>query len=518
MGVPSNWLVKGATQLVTPVTAAKWNRQPGVWSGLLSKKLPAILRSQQFTIERDFIDVLVAGRASTVQVVVANFQMIRDPIYNELRKPINDSKLHWIRIPIGRWRGMRAQVEIFAGNVDGSHRILHTHLTEASQFGLVAAIQTDAPELPIPAKVDLRNGLEREEAWGNTVAEFEASIPGVERFIGLSDTNGRDLPSYRRGEPSLASEASVQRSYLIATGHGELKIGSGSGRRELAEAIANDSNPLTARVIVNRLWQHLFGRGLVATVDNFGTMGERPTHSELLDFLANRLIHVHSWRLKPLIQEMVSSRVFWIETGDAPTTDATNKWLSTFRMQRMSAEAIRDSLLVVAGNLDETLEGESVPVPHRFTGTGSDSGNNDAPNGPVDGNRRRSLYLSSRRSYPNLFLDVFDKPSSLTTFGQRDRTSVATQALTMLNDPFVQLQATAWATECIKADQRDGIGQATDRITRMILQAYARPPTTGELRDCEIWIKESPVDASELELWSDLAMGLINAKEFVYVP
>jgi hypothetical protein len=390
---------------------------------------------------------------------------------------------------------------------------LHTHLTEQSQFGIVAVLQNDAPELPLPPDVDLQNGSAYEQSWAEAAAPLGATIPPEERFIGLSDTEGRDVPTYRRGDPSLASETNVNRSYLIATGHGDLEIDRGSGRRELADAIATESNPLTARVIVNRLWMHVFGRGLVATVDNFGTMGERPTHPELLDYLADRLVHVHAWHLKPMIKEMVVSRTYWMESSDAPVSDATNKWLSTYRMQRLSAESVRDSLLAVAGNLDESLEGESIPVPHRFAGTGSDSGSNDAANGPIDGNRRRSLYLSSRRNYPSIFLEVFDKPSSLSTFGQRDRTSVATQALTMLNDPLVQLQTTIWANATIGSSDR-----VDDRIVRMFGQAYARSPTITELEDCKAWLTTASPDVSEVDLWSDMAMGLINAKEFIYVP
>jgi hypothetical protein len=517
-GLPDNWICRGETQWVTQADEARWNRPPGVWSGLLSKKLPAMIRSPQFTIEHEYLDVLVAGQDSTVQVIIANFQMIRDPIYNGLRQQITETKPQWIRIPVGRWRGMRAQVEVFTGIVDGSHRILHTQMTDQSHFGVMRVLQTDVPEPPLPPECDLPKDSELEQSWAENVVNVGIKFPAPERFLGMCDTHGRDLPFYRRGEPSLASDASVPRSYLIATGHGDLRIEEGSGRRELAEAIANEFNPLTARVIVNRLWQHLYGRGLVATVDNFGTMGERPSHPELLDYLANRLVQEHGWRLKPLIKEMVSSHAFWIESGNAPASDATNMWLSKFRMQRLTAEAIRDSLLVVAGNLDESLEGEPIPVPHRLTGTGSDSGNNDAPNGPMDGNRRRSLYLSSRRNYPSLFLEVFDKPSSLSTFGKRDQTSASTQALTLLNDPFVQMQAAAWANNCIQASARDHSDEVNGRVVRMFRQAFAREPTEEELRDCAAWFADSSPHAAEIELWCDLALGLINSKEFIYVP
>ena len=279
----------------------------------------------------------------------------------------------------------------------------------------------------------------------------------------------------------------------------------GSGRRELAEVLASANNPLTARVFVNRVWQHIFGTGLVPTVDNFGLLGEAPSHPELLDFLAHRFVHDHKWSVKKLIRELVLTRAFQIQGGPAPEADATNRLLSRFPLKRLEAEAIRDNILAVSGQLDRTLGGEPIPVPHTLGGTGSDSGNNYPESGPIDGNRRRSLYLAARGNFPSVFLDVFDKPASPTTFGRRDVSNVPTQALTLLNDPFLQQQAKAWGKAI-----RDSNLSPDERVKAMFVAGFARKPSDAEAKRALALVGE---DAAG---WDDLALTLFNLKEFTH--
>jgi hypothetical protein len=273
----------------------------------------------------------------------------------------------------------------------------------------------------------------------------------------------------------------------------------------VADALANGDNPLTARVFVNRVWHHLFGRGIVPTVDNFGLLGDRPTHPELLDFLAHRFVHDHGWSIKKLVRELVLSRAFAIRSGPAPEADATNALLTRFPLRRLEAEAVRDAILAVSGQLDRTLGGEPIPVPHTLAKSGSDSGNNYPESGPIDGRRRRSLYLGSRRSFPSTFLDVFDKPPPLTTFGRRDVSNVPTQALTLLNDPFVAGQAKAWAKRV-----SDSWLSPAERADRMFLEAFARTPTDAE--------RTKALALADAGGWEDLVLALFNAKEFIHVP
>ena len=499
-GVPEGWAVTGYPEAVMAATAALRGRQAGLWSDTLSRRLPGYVRSLQFTVEHDHIDVLVAGRDATVQVVVANYQMIRDPIYDGLKKAVKADGYQWVRLNVGRWKGKRAHVEVFTGRVDGHHRILHTRDTPDGRFGLRAVVLSDGKPPPAPSAVSLDTPP---DDFPQRAKELEKAIPAPERFLAVQDVNGADVPVYARGDANKPrADREPRRYFAVArTDHAAPTVG--SGRRELAAVLASPDNPLTARVYVNRVWHHLFGRGLVPTADNFGALGDKPSHPELLDHLAHRFVHVHRWSTKALVRELVSARVYHLAGGPPPEADPTNALLSRFPLRRLEAEAVRDAVLAVSGQLDRRLGGEPVPVPHRLAGSGSDDGNNYPPSGPVDGDRRRSLYLAARRNFPNTFLDVFDKPSPLSTFGRRDVSNVPTQALTLLNDPFVHGQAKAWAG-------RLNDTPPADRAGRMVHEAFGRAATAAE-RDR---LAALAADAG----WEAVALALFNAKEFIHVP
>ena len=202
-----------------------------------------------------------------------------------------------------------------------------------------------------------------------------------------------------------------------------------SGRLELAEAMLHADNPLTARVIVNRVWHHVFGRGLVATPDNFGKLGETPSHPELLDYLAKRFV-AEAWSLKKLIRELVLTRTFQLgvtPTANAREMDPDNRLLTRAHMRRLEAEAIRDAMLHASGSLDHSPLG------------GSDG---------FDTNRR-SLYVRIIRNRLDPFLTIMDAPVPTSTKGRRDLTNVPAQSLTMMNDPFVISLAERLAKRCL---------------------------------------------------------------------
>lgn len=501
-GLPEGWKLSGDAESVDGLSANLRGVQPGLWSGLLSRKLPAYVRSPQFLLDSNSIDVLVAGDDATVQVVIANYQIIRDPIYNNLKKPINSPEMKWLRFDVARWKGKRVHIEIFSGKVDPIYRIIHTADTAKSQFGLRAVVLSNGTTPP-KSKPAVLNVVATE--FTKLAVELEKAIPAPERFFGVQDTDGNDTPVLARGDASKPRPELEPRKYLAITRTGQVPATVGSGRRELAEALASVDNPLTARVQVNRVWHHLFGRGLVPTVDNFGLLGDKPSHPELLDYLAHRFVHEHKWSVKKLIRELVLTRAYQMGGGQPPEADAANRLLSRFPLQRLDAEAVRDSILFVSGTLDRTIGGETIPVPHTLAGSGSDGGSSYPPSGPVDGNRRRSLYLASRRNFPNPFLDVFDKPAAMNTFGRRDVSNVPTQALALLNDPFVHGQAKAWTLRL-----RDLTPEK--RVTQMFLEAYSRSPTDAEVK------RALAVVGSDNSGWEDLALALFNLKEFIYVP
>jgi len=328
-----------------------------------------------------------------------------------------------------------------------------------------------------------------------------------------------DQPIFARGDPTRPGEK-ISPGYVRAlTPPGFLGKASGSGRRELAQLIARADNPLTARVLVNRVWQWIFGRGLVATPDDFGHLGENPSHPELLDYLAGRFV-AEGWSVKQLVRAVVLSRAF--QSAAAPTEEARerdpdNRLLSHWSVRRAEAEVIRDSLLAVSGRLDSRRYGPSV-VPFRekadpekrlFTG-------------PLDGDGRRSLYLKFQLMEAPHFLSAFNLPGGKVTQGRRDASNVPAQSLALLNDPLVVALADQWARHLVV----EGRGSVPERVKTMFHAAVGRPPNAMEhARLVDLVHRLSGSDqTSEVDLlsdrtvWKDTAHTLFNLKEFIFIP
>ena len=291
-----------------------------------------------------------------------------------------------------------------------------------------------------------------------------------------------------------------------------------SGRLEWARQIASDQNPLTPRVYVNRIWKHLFGEGLVRTVDDFGHLGERPSHPELLDTLTAQFL-ADGWSTKRLIRRLVTSRAW--RQGSVPdpralTVDPENRLWHHHPLRRLEAEAIRDSMLAVSGRLDPRLFGPPIE-PYR---TAVDT-QKRLLQGPLDGEGRRSLYTEMTLMEPPRFLALFNQPLPRQTVGRRDVTNVPDQALALLNDPFVQEMARVWSQRVLQ----DGATRPDDRLGRMLQGALARPAHTGEVAALVQLVHQSGElrgTADRLmtspEVWQDAAHAIFNLKEFLYVP
>jgi hypothetical protein len=268
----------------------------------------------------------------------------------------------------------------------------------------------------------------------------------------------------------------------------------------LTDADAGAGN-LLARVIVNRLWQHHFGRGLVATPSDFGTQGEKPTHPELLDFLAAELIR-EGWRLKPIHRLILMSDAYRQSTAfdeSKAKIDPENlrRWRNTPR--RLEAEAIRDAMLSVSGTLDPTPFG---------------SGSLD------ESMKRRSLYFTVKRSHLIPIMTLFDAPDALQGLGQRASTTVAPQALALLNNPQIRGYAQAFARR-VRPTAEILSEQAIDRAYRL---ALARPPAPEELAEDLAFVKSQAeayklagqAEAEQAAL-ADFCQALMGLNEFVYV-
>ncbi|MFN0076412.1 MAG: DUF1553 domain-containing protein [Prosthecobacter sp.] len=310
--------------------------------------------------------------------------------------------------------------------------------------------------------------------------DLEATLPAPTRVPGVIEADAKDAALFVRGDHKQPAEI-VPRRFLDALDPTPFKT-SGSGRLELAERMADmKHNPLTARVIVNRLWHHVFGRGIVASTDNFGKLGDLPTHPELLDFLAQRFID-SGGSIKAMLKLMVSSKAFQRSAQCSVLSaqkDPENKLLSHWSIRRLEAEAIRDSILTLSGKLDPTLYGESV-------------GNGDP---------RRSIYVKVIRNSLDPFLTTFDSPVPFSTRGKRDTTNVPAQSLTLLNDARVIDWSRSWAIRMINDDKN-----RTDdlRIRQMFRQAYSRDASDDEVKQSLAYLatlqQESSVQARELAL------------------
>jgi hypothetical protein len=333
--------------------------------------------------------------------------------------------------------------------------------------------------------------------------------------MAMHDGTGVDEYVFLRGSHKDHGDVVPRRFLEAFVGTKPPSISQGSGRLELAQQMTDPAtNPLIGRVIVNRLWHHLFGRGIVASVDNFGVMGEAPTHPELLDYLADQFVK-DGWSIKKAIRTMVLSRAYAMssqpeETAD--TADPSKLLLHHARVRRLEGEAIRDALLAVSGRLDRTMYGPSVPVYL----TPFQDGRGRPASGPLDGNGRRSVYLAVRRNFLSPFLLAFDTPIPFSTVGRRTVSNVPAQALILLNDSFVHQQAELWAKRVVASP-----GSARGKIVGMYVSAYGRPPNETETTACLTFLERqalaSGMKAEDVRVWADLAHTLVNVKEFIFV-
>ena len=303
-------------------------------------------------------------------------------------------------------------------------------------------------------------------------------------------------------------------AYLEALGGTQQSaIPSGSGRLELARQIVDPARPLAARVIVNRVWQHLFGRGIVASADNFGVLGERPTNRELLDRLAGDFMR-DGWSIKRLIRGLTLSSAYQASsrpTEAARQTDPDNLLLSHQAVKRLEAEVIRDNVLAASGRLNRRMFGVSTPIYlSEFM-----EGRGRPDTGSVDGDGRRSVYLSVRRNFLSTFFLAFDYPVPFTAVGRRSVSNVPGQALTMMNSPLVAGEARRWA-ERLAGEPLE----PSQRVEKLYLAAFGRRPSDLELLQAVEFLSTQAQrygKGIDSDAWADLCHVLMNAKEFIFV-
>lgn len=338
-------------------------------------------------------------------------------------------------------------------------------------------------------------------------------IPGVEDV-----DDGINQPLLVRGNSNELGEP-VPRRFFEVLDHDGLPFNNGSGRRELAERIASPDNPLTARVMANRVWHHLFGTGIVRTVDDFGRLGDQPSHPALLDHLALHLVK-NNWSLKELIRSIVLSSTFRMssrQSGEMEKKDPLNRLMHHYPARRLDAESIRDALLATSGRLDRKQGGSSI-YPFRETS----NADRRLFAGPLDGDGRRSLYIKTNLMEPARFLSSFNTPGGKVTEGRRDLSNVPAQALALLNDPFVIQQSKLWAEQLIETAHSD----PGKRVHFMFQHALGRSCTKDEKQQyvtlshelAALYEIESDQLMSSILIWKDIAHVVFNLKEFIFLP
>tara|TARA_Y100001934_G_scaffold283338_1_gene402297 strand:- start:3140 stop:5746 length:2607 start_codon:yes stop_codon:yes gene_type:complete len=347
-------------------------------------------------------------------------------------------------------------------------------------------------------------------------ATVKKRAPRNEYVRALYDLPGEvNTPFLRRGDP-LTPGPDVTPGVLAALATGsdyslsKKPPRKSSGRRlAFAEWLTQSKHPLTARVMVNRIWMHHFGVGLVATPEDFGHSGREPSHPELLDWLACELVD-NNWSVKRIHRLILTSQTYRQRSAVDPASerhrraleaDPDNDLLWRQRMRRLEAEQLRDGVLAVAGEISRKMFGEPIEVNRHKTGEFA----------PTKRTGRRSIYLRQRRSQPVSILRAFDQPVMETNCTQRDRSTVVPQALTLLNSDFMAVSASAFADRVLR--ERPDAPEA-----RAMLLAFGRVPNADELRTLEQFVADQTHrrDSRRLAV-QDLCHLLLSANEFVYV-
>ncbi len=403
-------------------------------------------------------------------------------------------------------------------NIANQKLALTNFIAQANQALLTAGKTNSLPKNP--ESVYPTNTVAELKSLRAALARLEADAPELPSTMGVMEGTNilKTFPVHIRGSHlTLGKEVSRGVPQVMTISTRPQFDEKHSGRLELARWLASAEHPLTARVMVNRLWRWHFGQGLVASTDNFGALGERPSHPELLDWLAQRFI-TEGWSVKAMHRVMMLSSTYQMASGTAPSqVDAENRLLASFPLRRLEAEEIRDALHAVAGTLDLTLGGKTIPLKNRefvFNHTSKDATTYDSP--------RRALYMPIIRNHLYDLFEQFDFPDPAVPTGSRNATVVAPQALLMMNSELVEQAAAKLASQLLaRADLPDA-----KRVDLAYLKAYGRPPTSRELTRAQNFLgqfertvsaKSPDTNDSRAQAWAVLCQTLLAANEFIYL-
>ena len=343
------------------------------------------------------------------------------------------------------------------------------------------------------------------EVYQHELAELKANpAPGFDKTHALCESGDKDMHVAIRGNLRKTGELAPRRFLRILAGPNPAPFTEGSGRKQLAEAVVARDNPLTARVFVNRVWMHHFGDGIVRTPSNFGSLGEKPTHPQLLDWLTSEFVDT-GWSLKRL-HRMIMTSVTYQQSSEynaaAFQRDGDNRFLWRFTPRRMDVEVWRDSLLAVTGELDSTRGGPSRT--------------------DITKNRRRTIYAKVSRNgdvfESDLFLRRFDFPLMRATVAKRPKSIVPQQYLFLLNSTFMVDRAKSLVSRLERETTADSAAQLPKRqISRAYQLLYGRLPVDEELQLGLSFVRQVGTENGELSPWQQYAQTLLSSNEFMFV-
>jgi hypothetical protein len=394
----------------------------------------------------------------------------------------------------------------------------------------IAALQAEVNTLQA-AEAEAKKAEETPEKAANVAAATKAlneakqrlqaatkQAPVISDAYAVAEGKAENAKVHVRGDPKRLGDEVPRHFPAILGGQTLPADEKGSGRLQLAEWLTSSENPLTARVIVNRVWLHHFGRGIVETPNDFGKQGKRPTHPELLDYLAKRFME-NGWSLKKLHKLILMSHAWQLASVDVPASvkvDPNNDLFWKFTRRRLDAESLRDSLLFVSGELDE-----SPPSPHPFPPRHTWNWTQHNPFHAVYDSKHRSVYLMQSRLKKNPYLALFDGADPSSSTGVRLPSTTPLQALFVMNDKLAHESANKLAlrVENSSADE-------SARITFLFQIALTRAPDADEQGDCREFLKayreklqSRGVSArqAESEAWQALARVVLSGNEFAFV-
>ena len=495
----------------------------GIYSHMTSTKHSAVLATKFFKVQDKNFLMKTAGKDSQTRTPIRNYPLSHGGLHPN--KILNNNQLKWEGAP-GRWTywvgdmahfELRTAKEIYpkAGPDNSWFGVSELYIGNGSLLNEPASLITvlEKPEavLKDAASIDsaYKNTLavilkkwaqgnvnDKEVAFlqpfieynilSNKIAEMpdslksrienyrqlEKEIPVPTRAPGLMEAEVVDQPLMTRGDYKKLEEP-VERQFMEIFSNKKYSKAN-SGRLELAEDMVSKENTLKSRVLINRLWSYVFGKGIVKSTDNFGRLGSKPTHPELLDYLSDNF-EKNSWSIKEALRQMVTSRTFKsksISSVKADELDPENIYLSYFTPRRLEAEAIFDSMNAMTGK-----------------------------------NFNRAVYDKVIRNRLNPFLTAFNRPTPMSTVSSRLSTNVPAQALTMMNDFTVNMASKVLAN----ASYRKKFNSDDDKINAIFMHCFCRPATKLEIEQCKKFLTSVGSD------WNRLTETILNSKEIIYV-